>query len=61
MPEDWAFGGAGLIKYLLVFMFVCLFVYFTGGFLKNFSVYFKTLQKIKVGLNDQYLSIYYFM
>lgn len=36
MPKDWAFGGAGLIKCLLVIMFVRLFL--QVGFLHFFCL-----------------------
>lgn len=52
--KDWAFGGMSVSDY------VCLFI-FMHGVLYIFSVYSETLQKIKVGLNDHYLSIYHFM
>lgn len=54
MPKDWAFGGMSVSDY------VCLFI-FMGGVFYIFPVYSETLQKIKVGLNDRYLSIYHFM
>lgn len=41
-------------------VYVCLYI-FADGVSKIFSVYSKALQKIKVALNDLYLSIHLFM
>lgn len=49
MPEDWASGGAGLIKYLLVFMFVCLFILLVG-FLKTFPSTLKPYKRLRQDL-----------